>query len=257
MTEVEWSRMKAYEIKQRQAADAIVIVPVGSFEQHGPHLPVQVDSLLAGEVARRTGVKVAESQPVIVTPTVWCGLAEHHMSFGGTITLDFDTFQGVLRCICRSLIRQGFRKILLLNGHGGNITALSVISDNLTREFDLPIATTTYWVPAKEAFAKLLHHQNTIGHACEAETSMLLALTPDLVDVEAANTVKAPEGGLYDQGGVHIWRSTAYWTPSGVIGAPHAASAEKGEALLEAAATAIAQRLNAGNIWDSKSAAAE
>jgi creatinine amidohydrolase len=153
------------------------------------------------------------------------------------------------------LIRQGFRKILLLNGHGGNITALSVISDTLTREFDLPIATTTYWVPAREAFDTLLQHQSTVGHACEAETSMLLALTPDLVDVKAANTVAAPPGGLYDQGGVHVWRSTEYWTPTGVIGAPHAANAEKGEALLDAAATAIAQRLIAGNIWDDKAAA--
>lgn len=256
MAEVEWSRMKAYEVKERQAADAIVIVPVGSFEQHGPHLPVQVDTLLASEVARRTGVKISADQPVIVTPTVWCGLAEHHMSFGGTITLDFDTFQSVLRCICHSLIRQGFRKILLLNGHGGNITALSVITDTLSREFNLSIATTTYWVPSREAFAKVLEHQTSIGHACEAETSMLLALTPELVDVEAANTVEAPAGGLFDQGGVHVWRSTSYWTPTGVIGAPHAATAEKGEALLEAAATAIAQRLAAGDIWDSKAATA-
>jgi creatinine amidohydrolase len=258
MKEVEWARMKAHEVKARQAEDAIVIVPVGSFEQHGPHLPVQVDALLAGEVARRAGVKIAaKNQPVIVTPTVWCGLAEHHMSFGGTITLDFDTFQALLRCICRSLIRQGFRKILLLNGHGGNITALSVISDTLSREFDVPIATSTYWVPAKQEFAKLLQHQESIGHACEAETSMLLALTPGLVDVNAANTVKAPEGGLYDQGGVHVWRSTEYWTRTGVIGAPHAASAEKGEALLEAAGGALADRLRAGKIWDNLDVAAE
>src|SRR4051812_23307387 len=117
--EVEWSRMKAHEIKARQAENALVIVPVGSFEQHGPHLPVQVDTLLAGEVARRAAVKIAATQSVLVTPTVWCGLAEHHMSFGGTLTLDFETFQALLRCICHSLIRQGFRKILLLNGHGG------------------------------------------------------------------------------------------------------------------------------------------
>jgi len=257
MKEVEWAKMKAHEVKARQSADAIVIVPIGSFEQHGPHLPVQVDALLAGEIARRAGVKVAETQPVIVTPTVWCGLAEHHMSFGGTITLDFNTFQALLRCICQSLIRQGFRKILLLNGHGGNITALSVISDTLTRELEIPIATTTYWVPAKQAFGELLEHQDTIGHACEAETSMLLALRPDLVDVNAAKSVQAPEGGLYDQGGVHVWRSTQYWTPTGVIGAPHAASAEKGEALLDAAAKALSDRLAAGKIWDGMDAAAE
>src|SRR5262249_688515 len=140
--------------------------------------------------------------------------------------------------------------------HGGNITALNVISDTLSREFELPIATTTYWVPAREAFGTLLKHQTTVGHACEAETSMLLALAPDLVDVAPANHVEAPEAGLYDQEGVHIWRSTSYWPPTGVIGTPSAATAEKGEALLEAAATAIAQRLIAGNIWDSEAASA-
>jgi creatinine amidohydrolase len=248
--EVEWSRMKAHEVRERQAQNAIVIVPIGSFEQHGPHLPVQVDALLAGEVARRTALKVSVHQPVIVTPTVWCGLAEHHMSFGGTITLDFDTFQAVLRCICRSLLRQGFRKILLLNGHGGNITALSVISDSLTRELDCAIAATTYWVPAKEAIAELLEHQTSIGHACEAETSMLLAIAPELVDVDAAHTVRAPMGGLFDAGGIHVWRSTEYWTKNGVIGAPHAATAEKGEALLDAAAAALAGKLVAGGIWE-------
>jgi creatinine amidohydrolase len=248
--EVEWSRLKAHEVRARQAQNAIVIVPIGSFEQHGPHLPVQVDALLAGEIARRTAVKVAIDQAVIVTPTVWCSLAEHHMSFGGTITLDFDTFQSVLRCICRSLIRQGFRKILLLNGHGGNISALSVISDTLTRELECPIAATTYWVPAQAAFAELLEHQTSIGHACEAETSMLLAIAPELVDVDAAHSVRAPMGGLSDSGGIHVWRSTAYWTESGVIGAPHAASAEKGEALLDAAASALAGKLVAGGIWE-------
>ena len=239
MTEIEWSRMKAYQVNARQAGDAIVIVPIGSFEQHGPYLPVQVDALLAGEVARRAGVKISADQPVIVTPTVRCGLAEHHMSFGGTIMLDFDTFQSVLRCICRSLIRQGFSKILLLQAMAGALRRSAhlgyVKSGIRSAHCDHHLLGA-----AREAFAELLKHQTTIGHACEAETSMLLALKPELVEVEAANHVEAPEGGLYDQGGVHIWRSTSYWTPSGVIGKPSAATAEKGEALLEAAATAIA-----------------
>jgi creatinine amidohydrolase len=247
--EVEWSRLKAHEIRDRQAQDAIVMVPVGSIEQHGPHLPVQVDALLAGEIARRTAAKIAMKRPVIVTPTVWSGLAEHHMSFGGTITLDFDTFQALLRCICRSLIRQGFRKILLLNGHGGNMSALSAISDTLTGELGTPIAATTYWLPASEAIAKLLEHQNSIGHACEAETSMLLAIAPELVDCDAARQVRAPMEGLADAGGIHVWRSTAHWTASGVIGAPGAATAEKGEALLDAATSALARELLAWGIW--------
>ena len=131
MSEIEWWRLKAAEINALAARDAVVIVPVGSTEQHGPHLPTQVDSLLVGEIARRAARLAAASTPVVVAPTVWSGLAEHHMSLGGTLSLDFATFLALLRCICRSLLRQGFHRILLLNGHGSNIAALSVVVNKL------------------------------------------------------------------------------------------------------------------------------
>ena len=124
MAEVEWSRLRAEELRRLAAEDAIVIVPVASQEQHGPHLPVQIDTLLCTEVARRAARRVAEHRPIVVLPPVWTGLSEHHMAFGGTITLDFPAFLALLRGICLSLKRHGFRRILLLNGHGGNIAAL-------------------------------------------------------------------------------------------------------------------------------------
>ena len=80
---------------------------------------------------RRAARLLTERQPVVVAPTVWNGLAEHHMALGGTITLDFQTFFALLRCICGSMVRHGFRRLLLLNGHGGNITALNVIVGEL------------------------------------------------------------------------------------------------------------------------------
>ena len=143
--ETAWCNLKASELRQLATENAIVIVPIGSIEQHGPHLPVQVDALLAGEVCRRAAVYMANSVAVTVTPTIWSGLAEHHMSFGGTLTLDFDTFRSVIRCICRSIQQHGFLRIALINGHGGNIAALTVISAELTLELNATVACATYW----------------------------------------------------------------------------------------------------------------
>lgn len=251
MTEIEWHNLKARELRALAERDAIVIVPVGSTEQHGPHLPVQVDALLAGEVARRAARRIAERSPVVVAPTVWAGLAEHHMSFGGTITLDLATFHGLLRCICQSIARHGFRRILLLNGHGGNITALNVIVGELTRELGVPVATATYWTvtKAEKAFEDILERQPKVQHACEAETSMLLRLKPELVDQDAMRKVEAPTSGYGPKDGVYRWKSFAEVTKSGVIGVPQAASAEKGERLLEAAAAALAESLGSGEPW--------
>ncbi|MGA1600609.1 MAG: creatininase family protein, partial [bacterium] len=83
--QIRWEQMKSAELRALAEADAIVILPVGSTEQHGPHLPVQVDALLATEVGRRAAQKVLPAEPVVVAPTVWCGLAEHHMDFCGTV----------------------------------------------------------------------------------------------------------------------------------------------------------------------------
>src|ERR671919_1543432 len=139
--ELEWARLKASELRALAERDAIVVVPVAAIEQHGPHLPVMVDSLLCAEVALRTARRVAARRPVVVAPTVWSGLSEHHMPFGGTITLDYPTFHALLRCVCRSLERHGFGRILLLNGHGGNEAALRVVVEQLSAESELVLAT--------------------------------------------------------------------------------------------------------------------
>src|SRR5687767_9176287 len=100
MSSIEWSNQTATKINELSKRDAVIIVPIASTEQHGPHLPVIVDALLTEEVARRTALKVAEREPVLVTPVLWLGLAEHHMAYGGTMTLDFATFLAIVRCIC-------------------------------------------------------------------------------------------------------------------------------------------------------------
>lgn len=250
--EIEWANLKAGELRQLARGDTRVIIPIGSTEQHGPHLPVQVDTLLATEVAHRAARKVASRVPVVVTPAVWIGLAEHHMTFGGTLTLDFDTLAGLLRCIVRSLVRHGFRQILFLNGHGGNVSALRTIVDELTPQFAIPLIMSTYWVLAEEQMASILERQSGVKHAGEAETSMMLALRPDLVDtgrLSEAIGPTGPESGVRSKAGTHRWSSFAGRTETGVIGDASAASAEKGERLLEAATAALSDLLVDPGKW--------
>ena len=249
----EWCQLKAGEINALADRDAVVIVPVGSNEQHGTHLTTQVDSLLVHEIALRAARLATATTPVVVAPTVWSGLAEHHMSLGGTLSLDLTTFFALLRCICRSLVRQKFRRILLLNGHGGNIAALTAVVNELAVEFGVPISATTYWPLASEAFARILERQKTVRHACEAETSMLLALSPELVDMSRIDDAVGPtERELTEIAGteaVHRWRSFKSRTRHGAIGDARTANADKGQKLLTAAAEAVAKIITNEELW--------
>jgi creatinine amidohydrolase len=248
--ELEWARLKAGELRTLAQQNAIVVVPVAAVEQHGPHLPVMVDSLLCAEVALRAARRVIERQPIVVAPTVWSGLSEHHMPLGGTFTLDFTTFFALLRCLCRSLVRNGFRRIFLLNGHGGNRFALRVVVDELSGELGAALATATYWEPAAAAMARILEQQPGVQHACEAETSMVMALRPELVDAARFAEAKFDEAPhVVSQRGAHVWRAFPERTPTGVIGDPTVASAAKGERLLDAAAEAIAELLLDDSCW--------
>ena len=252
MVDVEWRRLRADELRERAREDAIVILPIGAVEQHGPHLPVEVDSLLGETVALRTARRVAAVEPVVVLPCLWTGISEHHMSFGGTITLDFPTFCAVVTGICQSVVRHGFKRIVLLNGHGGNENGLRVVADELSPKLGVAIAQMTYWYAAAKPIAAILERQASLLHACEAETSMTMALRPELV---AADRIALAEVNLTPDAkdvvgpGVYRWQSLASRSSAGVIGFPSAASPEKGERLIEAIAEDIAGKLTNKDFW--------
>jgi creatinine amidohydrolase len=251
--EIEWGRLSAEALRRQAELGALVILPVASTEQHGPHLATFVDTILSGEVAKRAArLMIAHKHPVVVAPTVWCGLAEHHMPFGGTFTLSFATYRALLRDLCSSILRDGFRRVLMLNGHGGNIAGLNVIVGELTQELNAPIAATTYWTHAEDAYKDILEDQLSVHHACEAETSAMMAVAPELVDVarlpQAVGPVPTKPGSVLNQP-LNRWRSFQEITASGVVGDARKASKEKGERLLDAAAKALAERLLAGEPW--------
>lgn len=249
---MQWAELKAEEISALDKDKSIAIVPIASLEHHGPHLPTGVDIVLTTEIARRAALRADDTVNAVVVPTVWSGLAEMHMSLGGTVTLDLDTFNAVLRAVCRSIVRQGFRKILLLNGHGGNIAALGALTNDIGAEHDIAIATTSYWVLAQESFAAILEDQTGIEHACEGESSMMLALQPQHVDKSRfAEAIGPTSPTSVEVAGPAVirWRSFAARSTHGAIGNPTRASAEKGEKLLDAAAVAIADLLRNHQFW--------
>src|SRR5258708_19225733 len=167
-TEVEWRRLRADELRERARQDALVILPVGALEQHGPHLPVEVDSLLGETVALETARRIAASgKPGLVLPPLWTGVSEHHMSFGGTITLGYPAFAAVIEGICQSLVRLGFKRIVLLNGHGGNDNALRVLTDELSPNLGVPIVQFTYWYAAAQPIAEIPETPSLLRHPSE------------------------------------------------------------------------------------------
>src|SRR5271165_3027085 len=248
-----WRKLRADELRDEARRDSIVILQVASLEQHGPHLPVEVDSILAETVAARTAKKIlSKGQAVLVLPVLWTGLSEHHMSIGGTVTLDNAAFAGLIEGVVRSVLRHGFRRIVLLNAHGGNENALRTITDDLTPKLGVPIVQFTYWYAAAVAIAKILETQGGLQHACEAETAMMMAVRPELVAVDRIPLAKVnmtPDVGDVVGGGVYRWRAIGARSASGVIGNPEAASKEKGERLFDAISDALTDKLCNAELW--------
>jgi creatinine amidohydrolase len=254
MSEIEWARLKAAELARLATDDAIVIVPIGSTEQHGPHLPTQTDTRLATEVAHRAARLMADTHPTIVTPTIPFGMSEHHMSLNGTITLDYATMAGVLGCVCSSILRAGFKRIFILNGHGGNTDGIYAFITEFTVKHRVPLAGGTYWYIAQTEIAQILEKQKALLHACEAETSMMLALTPELISRDELSQMRGDlVPGLSAipgvNPGVYRWRQLSSRSLIGVIGEAGAASPEKGNQLLQAIAAAVAKALLEERLW--------
>ncbi|MSO89990.1 MAG: creatininase family protein [Acetobacteraceae bacterium] len=251
--ETEWRKLRADELRERARQGTIVILPIGSLEQHGPHLPVEVDSLLGENISRRTAEAiVACGQSALVLPMVWTGLSEHHMSFGGTITLSLATFSALIEDICRAILRHGFTRIVLLNGHGGNENALRNITDDLTPKLGIPLVQFTYWHAAAEPIAEILETQPILTHACEAETSLMLALRPELVATDRialAKSNRTPGVEQFVGTGIYRWRAIGTRSASGALGNPEAATADKGRRLLDAISRTLAEKLTRPELW--------
>ncbi|MEV5607459.1 creatininase family protein [Streptomyces sp. NPDC052225] len=243
MSEVLWNHLTAAQLRALAARDAVVLLPIGATEQHGPHLPTGVDDFLAAEVCRRAAVTASKQTPVVVTPSIPTGLSEHHMPFGGTLTLTLPTLHALLRDICRSVLRAGFSRILIVNGHGGNMTALNALVTELTAELVTPIAVASYFGAGREVIRSTLETQDGLMHACEGETSMMMAALPWLVRDEHLSEAHGPRITLPAESTEPVYMAVPFdrITRSGVAGDARVASPQKGEAMLAGCAKALAE----------------
>ncbi|WP_417626184.1 creatininase family protein [Pararhodobacter aggregans] len=252
MPETDWSRLKAHELRALAAQDAVVILPIASIEQHGPHLPTMTDTRLGYEIAMRAARKAWDTRPVVVTPVVWSGLSEHHMPYGGTLTLSQSTFRAVIRDLVEAITRHGFRHILISNSHGGNQIAMQQICDELAPTSPATLVATTYVTEAGDDLARHCQDQPGVMHAGEAETSMMMVCEPDLVDTsDLGNLTQAMDGARFLKAGKasYRWRPFQHITANGIVGNPTRASAAKGEAMLEAGAEAVAALIRDPETW--------
>jgi creatinine amidohydrolase len=149
-----------------------------------------VDARIVEELSRRAAERVQDRVPVLVTPVVWAGVSGYHMGFAGTLTLSMQTFIRVVEELGESLIHHGFRRILILNGHGGNHDPIKIAARNIADRTGVAVAAASYWNMAADDLAPIQDGEVDAvpGHACGFETAMMLALCPELVRQEAMVT---------------------------------------------------------------------
>jgi creatinine amidohydrolase len=236
MAKVRLAELSWPEVRDLVGRDPVAVIPVGAFEQHGPHLPLMVDAHLCETVALAAAGNAAERGIAItVTPTVWTGYSPHHRDFPGTVTLDDKVFSA--------------RRIVVLNGHGGNAHLLRNLTQTLHYDHGLRVHAASYWDFALPVLARWRRSPTGgINHACEMETALMAATRPDLVrmDLAADHYLDRPRwfgSDLLAGGAVTTAASFAALSPSGVIGAPTLATPERGAELLSAITVAVADFL--------------
>lgn len=239
------------ELNRRVDNDVLVVIPVGSTEQHGEHLPVNCDAYIAETYSRRAAALATErGVNVLVAPTVSYGFSPHHLAFGATITLRSQTLYAVLLDIATSLLSGGVRRILYVNAHGGNNPAIAMAANDVKREY--PEAVIAFCHAAafgKEAGAELFPGTKGSCHACEFETSAYLAFNEDAVRMDCVKSelplprVPGENLGGVTREGVNMPFTMDQRTECGVIGDASKASREKGEALTTAITEGIARTM--------------
>lgn len=247
-----WARRTAGEIRAvGEGEGSILVVPVGSVEQHGDHLPVGTDSLLVSAVVEGA-LEATGDFPLLATPTVWTGHSPHHLPFGGTLTLDAEEFLTVLQAVADSALNNGFDALLFVNGHGGNEALVSAATAAVgDAHSDCEAMGLTYFRLAGERIADLRESEpGGMAHGGEFETSLMYHFHPDLVDEDGLDGTMMDEpydlagGDLLGGGPLTVYRPFTAYTDSGAIGDPTLASAEKGEAFAAAICGELAALLD-------------
>ncbi len=234
------------EVNGAVEAGCVVLIPVAAIEQHGRHLPVDMDNVAVTHICDAA----AEQRPdlLVSAPPIHYGFNDHNMDFPGTISVQMETFLHYCADVADSFARQGFDRILFVNGHGSNAGLCHYAARKVTNKHGgaVACAAANWWDFARDEFNRI--RDSGIGgtaHACELETSLYLAVRPELVQSDKIEDDYAPDRtpwivhDLMGAGMVHFMEFGSQRTSMGVEGAPSLASAEKGERVVRAAVTQI------------------
>ena len=233
LAEATWTDVSGDGNADDRAGIDVALLPVGSTEQHGPHAPLGTDTLAAETVTARGAA--AYDGEVVVAPAIPVGVSEEHRHFAGTLWVSPDTFRAYVRETAESLAHHGWDRVVVVNGHGGNVDALREVCARLTRD-GVAYAVPFTWFDAVETDLGM-------GHAGPMETSLLLATRPDLVRegrLDEAAAGGAPRWGEWEAG-VNLAYDSAEFSANGVVGDPREGSEHQGEDLLDAAGEGLAE----------------
>ena len=241
------------EVREAAAQRRVAVVPIATIEDHGPHLPIDTDLRLCNAVCEAAVARAADR--ALLVPSINHGYSPHHMDFPGAITIGAHTLIDYGLDVCKSLAHHGFRTVLIVNGHGSNTPFVDIIARLAVVETGMLAAAVNYWAaPGVRAVAEALRESDKVGgmnHACEFETSLYLAIAPELVDMSKAvrELSHRPTENYWTDliagdGPLAMMEPWSALTQSGVMGDPTKATAEKGRRLLDAAANGIVELID-------------
>ncbi|MFP4001468.1 MAG: creatininase family protein [Candidatus Natronoplasma sp.] len=245
MTErIRWGEMNRWELEQRKKMVDTAVLPIGSLEQHGPHLPLDTDSFNAKNIVEKAVERLDPPRPPIL-PVIPYGVSDHHMSFPGTVTISPHVLEETIIDIGRSILQHGFFKLYIYNGHGCNESAIKTAAQKLKEETGMLVITDSFESLTPER-QEIVESKNDV-HAGEFETSLTLAFREEMVDERTIpeEEVKFPDPKMEfdnDPEFNYTW-DTHELTRTGVIGDATKASKEKGEKLWEAGIERLKDRL--------------
>ena len=245
MPTVMWNELNRNELGDALRS-AVVILPTAATEQHGPHLATGHDALVLDEIVRRAAAHVNPDVEVVVTPTLTFGSSDHHLPFGGTLSLRSETYLHVVMDLLRSMIASGARRMLVVNGHGGNheLNEIAVRDVALGQAPDrhVAIAAGSWWTIAAEDLAQRPEFAGVRlpGHAGQLETAMMLAMRPELVQEDRPRRDGDPSLGTVIPG-VRMEGEVRWTDFHGFTDSPAHASSTLGGVALEVAAAALAK----------------
>ncbi|GAB3708073.1 creatininase family protein [Mariniluteicoccus flavus] len=232
-----YAELTSPEAGELQQAGAVLVLPVGSLEQHGPALPLSTDTIRAESVAERLADRFGDSE-LLVLPALPYGVSPHHARLPGTLTLSPQLFCELIIELCCSMADTGWRKLFVINGHGGNQAALSLAQQEMmSRRPEFLFAWSPVTGLAKNSIGSLDTTEVT-GHSGEAETAQMLALRPDLVRTDrlapGATTLASLDAAprLSRTSPPSLAVTFDRYHPSGVLGDPTTATRDQGEAIL-------------------------